>query len=360
MSIDTEIAEIKQRVSIVDLVSTSGFTVAKRGTMYTTHEHDSLMLNPTNNTWYWNSRQVGGDVYKWYMLIHKCNFAHAHKSLRSMAGALPHVTVTERATATNKTTTNNKNYLKIALKSMERLRCGAAQPVTAYLAKRGITPETADQFCIGGMYYKTKTEGDLGWAVTLPYTNVHGNVVIKMRLIDRIDDDKCRHWGKIGGLFGAQVCQPADHKYLFVTEGELNAVSIYQATQWLGVDVVSIGNKSLHEMAEQQLIDLAARYKRTFVWTDEATDTNKILNRVNGAIGIRSPRSDGKKIDANDMLRGNVLTAFIANVIEKHIDRDGVMFLYDALLQRHKNETLGLDDATYNIALRIAEKWQGK
>jgi len=53
-----------------DIVSVIGrfFTIKRRGRLYTTVEHDSLIIWPDTNSWYWYSRGIGGGVRAWYRL----------------------------------------------------------------------------------------------------------------------------------------------------------------------------------------------------------------------------------------------------------------------------------------------------
>lgn len=354
MILNTEIDQIKQSVSILDLVSASGLTVVQRGNKFSTQEHNSLILYPQTNSWSWFSQAdqhgkiLGGDVFAWCQQHYGCNFADAHEVLSRMVGTLPPATVTEAHRETH-LISEQKDYREFATKCWQRIQIAEGEPVAMYLINRGVTLDTAKSWGIGAHKHK-----GLGWAVTFPYTNVYGQTVVNMRLIERVNGDKCRHYGQRGGLFGAKLAQSHEHKYLFAVEGELNAVSISQSSAWLGVDVVSFGNNSLCELAANQLITLASGYSRLFIWTDEATDTKRILDSVPGAIGYKSPQVDGKKFDANDMIQRGVLTAYIATVIERHADQQDTQRLYSMLYRRHKEFATGLDEATLAVAERIA------
>lgn len=356
--------ELKNGLSILDVIAHDGLTIVKRGSLYSTQEHDSLILYPATNSWAWFSqadqhgKTLGGDVYQWYMHSHNCSFSEAHQALAAMAGTMPPATVTE-AHRQAQSTTKPKDYRQFAIEAMQRLQHVEGEPVAAYLAGRGISLEAAKHCGLGAHHYNTKSEGDLGWAVTFPYANVFGQTVVNMRLISCTGKDKCRHWGQRGGLFGARLCQPHQHKYLFAVEGEINAVSILIAASFLGVDVVSIGgNTSLSDAACQQLVTLAGMYRRLFVWTDEAPDTKKILDAVPSAIGYKSPKSDGKKVDANDMLQHGTLTGYIATILERHADRSDAQRLYNALYRRHQEIESGLDGLTFEVVEQIAQKWK--
>lgn len=316
--------DLKAKLNILDVVAHDGLTIVQRGNKHSTQEHDSLILYPATNSWSWFSqadqrgKTLGGDVYQWYMHNHRCTFSEAHEALAAMAGTLPPVTVTQGHRQAV-STAEAKDYRDFAVTAWNRLQSAEGETVAAYLAKRGISLDAAKRWGLGAHYYKTATE-NLGWAVVFPYVNTNGQTVCNMRLIDRTDDDKCRHWGQRGGLFGARLAQPSKDKYLFAVEGELNAVSIGAATDSMGVDVVSIGNKSLLDATREQLVALAKGYGGLFTWIDDEQDARKIKDAVPVANCYKSPRRNGKKVDANDMLQQGTLGNYIAILIERHTE----------------------------------------
>lgn len=359
------IDSLKERINILDVIARDGLTVVQRGNKYSTQEHDSLILYPATNSWAWFSQSdqhgktLGGDVYQWYMHSHGCNFSEAYSALAAMAGTLPPATVTVAHRQT-KTSAQAKDYRQFAAEAMQRLQSAEGEPVAAYLAGRGISLQAAKHCGLGAHHYNTASEGDLGWAVTFPYVNTSGQTVVNMRLIGCTGKDKCRHWGQRGGLFGVELCQPHQHKYLFSVEGEINDVSVWIASSFMGVDVVSIGSNTSLSGAIKHLAPLAGRYRRLFAWTDEAGDTKKILAAIPGAIGYKSPKPDGQKVDANDMLQRGLLTGYIATLLERHADRSDAQRLYAALYQRHQELAAGLDEQTFAVTERLAEKWRDK
>lgn len=361
----TDTSQTKDKLSILDVVAHDGLTVVQRGGKFSTLEHDSLILYPATNTWARfsqsgkNGKTAGGDVYQWYMHYHRVSFEEAHQKLSAMVGVLPAATVTD-AHGQGQSQAEARDYQTFAINAHKRLQRAEGEPVAAYLAKRGISLDSAKHWGLGAHHYVTKSEGDLGWAVTFPYRNIYGQIVVNMRLIDRTGKDKCRHWGQRGGLFGERLCKPHMHKYLFVVEGETNAVSIGTVAAYMGVDVLSIGNKSLPDEVRQQLVDLAKQYRRLFIWTDETVDTQKILACVPGAIGYKSPKPNNKKLDANDMLQQGFLAGYVATIIERHAKRKEVQRLYFALFEKHRALPSGLDSSCYQVAELIAAKWADK
>lgn len=99
---------------------------------------------------------------------------------------------------------------------------------------------------------------------------------------------------------------------LVVIEGELNAMSVWQVAYGWRWDVLSLGSES------QKLPDggriLAERYGRTIVWMDKADIAKSIMAMIPGAVAVNSPIVDGKKVDANDMLKAGQLAKFLIEV----------------------------------------------
>lgn len=99
---------------------------------------------------------------------------------------------------------------------------------------------------------------------------------------------------------------------LVIIEGELNAMSVWQVVYGWRWDVLSLGSES------QKLPDggriLAERYGRTIVWMDKAQIAQSIMTMIPGAVAVNSPVIEGKKIDANDMLRSGELAQFLIDV----------------------------------------------
>ena len=79
------IAAVKARLPLQDLVAET-FTVVGHGPTLTTAEHDSLKLRTDWQTWRWYSRGLSGDIFDWYQLQHRCDFATALAALAQRAG----------------------------------------------------------------------------------------------------------------------------------------------------------------------------------------------------------------------------------------------------------------------------------
>lgn len=116
------------------------------------------------------------------------------------------------------------------------------------------------------------------------------------------------------GLEGFQAFQtdkPTERlRCLFVCEGEMNAMSIWQAAHPARVDVVSIGSQDSKLTAP--MLDFVARYGDVIVWLDQpdrsANVVSAIRERVPHVLGIASPKDN----DANDWLKLGKLQYIVA------------------------------------------------
>lgn len=211
-----------------------------------------------------------------------------------------------------------------------RLDSSEGGPGREYLAGRGILPETWQAWRLGYHLVKwknpvSKKVEPLGWAIALPWLGPDGVAVkaIQYRLLQPVTitskggkTKEKRFHSRAGGertLFGAHLVDPRTRRTLVLCEGELNAVSIWQAGQGLGLDVASWGPQDNIAFAARYMAALARRYDRVLVWADEPDAALNALLVVGNAVPLRSPRG----LDANDLLQRGLLTDFLARWLER-------------------------------------------
>ena len=111
-----------------------------------------------------------------------------------------------------------------------------------------------------------------------------------------------------GHLAGSQLLwaeRTAPLRTLLVAEGEVNAMSAWQAGHPAGLDVVSLGSEG--GKVPSWLRSLAGRYGAVMTWLDKAERSAAALDAL-GAPGLAlHSQTPGGKADANDLLRAGQL-----------------------------------------------------
>lgn len=193
----------------------------------------------------------------------------------------------------------------------------AGEPGRAYLAGRGLTPETWRAWGLGYDPAKWAGKDRTRPAVVMPWANDTRIMAVKYRYADR---DEPRFTQKRGGqqiAFGLQMMTGA--QTLWLTEGELNALSVWQALRGVGRvdDVLSFGGEGKATHLDQVVIDRAGRYARVIVWADKADMAAAAMQAIPGACGLRSLVIEGRKLDANELLQAGALTGFVLAAWER-------------------------------------------
>ncbi|MFB5294132.1 DUF3991 domain-containing protein [Enterococcus faecalis] len=70
--------------NILDVAASLGMRLERSGGSYTWSEHDSFVLTPKRNSFYWNSRQVGGGPIQMVQAVKECSLAQAVDYLQEL------------------------------------------------------------------------------------------------------------------------------------------------------------------------------------------------------------------------------------------------------------------------------------
>ena len=183
----------------------------------------------------------------------------------------------------------------------------------AYLASRGILPATWAAWGLGYAEVWHTKRGKRLPAVILPWQRGETIKALQYRYIGEDIAHDERFGQKAGGertIFGAQHLGAQPGPALIVVEGELNAVSIWQAAHDL-VDVVSFGPEGNIGKTADHLRHLAGRYGRVIVWADKPEVALMAQQALAGAdMALKSPGG----FDANNLLQQDLLRDFIVEV----------------------------------------------
>lgn len=233
----------------------------------------------------------------------------------------------------------------ILARAQDCLASPAGDPGAEYLLSRGILPETWQAWGLGydPAKWDPATERKRP-AVVIPWQRDKVTAV-KYRFTD--STSKGDRFTQKGG--GQQIAfglnRAGEHwSTLWLCEGEFNALSIWQALRgaWcVNFDVVSFGGDSQAAHLDPVVKAWAGKYRQVIVWADEPAKAAAAMAAIPGAFGLRSPEVDGRKLDANELLKLGGLADFVLAAWSK-FDQDPA---YTARLQAEIEALPGLDGA---------------
>jgi len=194
-----------------------------------------------------------------------------------------------------------------------------AQAARNYLEGRGLQSHTWQVFKLG-FAPKVSIPGTEGKerapAIVIPWYRAGRLCAIRYRFLEKQGDHKqTALFGSSfsGVMFGGQVWgnNIPELSTLLICEGELNACSIWQASQYTHLDVLSMGSETA--TIPPAMIEHANKYANVICWFDKEEIAIKAAELLPNAHPVKSP--GGK--DANDLLQAGLLGAFLAIHREK-------------------------------------------
>ncbi len=213
--------------------------------------------------------------------------------------------------------------------AMTRLTTPHGAAARAFLQSRGLSFAMWEAWLLGcGMVYDPVARRERP-AIVIPWRDAEAGrdtiTALKYRFIDADPNPKAlRYSSKRGSTFdlpfGMFDILPGFHHTLLLVEGEINCISVTQC-RMNGVSVLSFGSEGggRHDV----LRAIAEKYKRVFVWADDVNPQQakraeelRALVRGGGRV-LRSPKRDGAKWDANQLLQAGALGEFLASVFSQ-------------------------------------------
>lgn len=231
---------------------------------------------------------------------------------------------------------NEAAQMQKAINAYDLLMTGRSREVELgwdYLLDRGILLETAHTFklglCRAGLP-ATWNQADRSrtyprqWAILLPWLDATSHLVgVRYRFLEAhtypnikgetITHSKSSEYrSDFTGVFGWQAVKgPARCDVLIITEGEINALSLWQAGKGR-VDVLSPGSESTVKALPKDVATLARQYAHVIVWADKGNIADDTARAI-GAASMRSP----KGMDANDLLKAGKLEMLLAAMLDR-------------------------------------------
>lgn len=282
---------------------------------------DRFNLKHTSEGWRWYCRKCGEEKYHsaidYIMRRDNLDFKQALESLggntirprSSVAPQPPAITLPDQSWQA-------ENWKKVERASDELLESQHAQLGREYLINRALDRATWAVNLLGFVYVFNRP------AILIPWWDVgtfDTITAIKYRFIDDLAQrDKSRRFMMTESsktiLFGLNAA--AGHNILILTEGEFNAMSIQQTSDYFGLEIDALSFGSETGSRENILHQVAQDYKRVVVWADDAERSNTIrLSLSRSADALCSPIVDGVKYDANALLQKAWLADFLRETI---------------------------------------------
>jgi len=220
---------------------------------------------------------------------------------------------------------------RLVQQAQERLDSPAGAAAREYLTRRGLAQDTWRAFGLGCVASRklpddrTQAAPAVTWPVfsfdTGALVAVRYRFIVQTATGDRYDSLKGSTMR--GHMFGVQglpafvtlpLADGASYAErtcaLVLCEGELNAMSIWQACAGTNVHVLSTGSQSVRRLPDWT-VDVASRYGAVLTWFDEAERAANIAQQLPGAVAVRSPITNGEAEDANDILRRGLLAGLV-------------------------------------------------
>lgn len=314
-----------------------------------------------------------GDVIEYIQWLEGLDFREARARLTNAPLQSPTQPQHRRRPPATATQPQTEAWQAAAERKLEQaqeklLYQAAGEPGREYLLSRGMEPYTWQRFRLGfGDAALPGTQGkQLHPAILIPWTTgVAGQVVgVRYRFLQThtyVDKDGKPSVTKqtalseskfSGHLFGGLglLRYGEELRTLIICEGELNALSIWQAVHDTGVDVLSTGSEG--QQLTPAMVKYAQRFKHVIVWADRAAVADALRTVLPDCDARQSPNGQ----DANDLLRAGKLIAFLtrlrAKLCRTDSELEGLMWaMWD---KAYDNQ--GVDSRTAKEIQRIAQR----
>lgn len=279
---------------------------------------DRFNLTQKSNGWRWYCRHCANDGYKtpidYVMRRDALDFKQALESMGGKSPApapRPHMEspMPEAPAITLPDSTWQAQRWHEVTQAGDALEVN--KHARAYLQARALDPSIWHLYNLGfALIYKRP-------AIVIPWWDADNTITaIKYRFIDDLAKDKAHRYTMAKGskqiLFGLHIAGGCE--ILLLVEGEVNAMSITQATE-CQIDTLSFGSETATHA--DILRAVANDYQRVIVWADDPNHANDIrLSLARPAEAICSPEIDGVKYDANTLLQGGYLPQFLQETIK--------------------------------------------
>lgn len=257
-------------------------------------------------------------------------------------------------------------YVAEAQKRLLDVERTTADVARDYLRRRGLTQETWQAFTLGYARKNVPVEGGT-WepAVCWPVTHEESGETVAVRYrftqVQEVNGKSIRFTSRKGGrtsgrMFGAALLPKSGHaeRCLVVTEGEFNAMSVWQACHVAGVDVLSFGSESQRSLPAW-CVELASSYGAVVTWVDRDAVALDVGRQLPNAVKLRSRQGEtGVKLDANELLVAGTLGGLVQTARLSILRESAQHGVLRQLTQAW--DAVALDVAQQSVAMKLAMK----
>jgi len=223
---------------------------------------------------------------------------------------------------------NDDNWQRAARRERDDAIARLAGPegaaARAELERRGLRPETWQAYSLGYALNWNSALNTKAPSIVIPWQKDGTIKALNYRFFGPQIDQASRfsqRKGSVRTIFGLDRALGAD--LLLIVEGELNAISVWQALQKAGrlseMDVLSFGSQG--NAASQKVISVANHYRRVVVWADDGRPAVDLAGRCSAAVPFRSGSRNGRKLDANEFLQTGELGTIITRLADRYAVR---------------------------------------
>ena len=256
-----------------------------------------------------------GDAIKFVQEYKRLTFPQAVDFLLSWQGAAPLPSVRpDRKESAPATDWRGDDWQWMSSREIDQARQRLAEGLP-YLASRGITQATAEAYHLGYTTEGWYSKGDIRPAITIPWYDGDLITAVRYRFLRPDQGEKKYNLGKFpknasGSAGSMTLFRPPTRRsgIAVFCEGELNAISIYQATTF---DPYGLGSQSVTDDQIEAVRQVATGYDFVIVWMDEREAARKVAAAIPEAITLRSVEKDDTKFDANKLLTLGMLADFL-------------------------------------------------
>ena len=277
---------------------------------------DRFVLKQTASGWRWFCRQCGDasshTSIDYLMRRDSLSFVDA---LRAMGGDVQQRSKQAVTTQPRPIELPSADWQSKAWARVDRAcnRLDHDEEAKEYLLSRGLIPGSWYAYLLGAAEARDPELKVNRLAILIPWFDNDTITALSFRFID--NQPGGLRYKTLGKRLLYGVNNLAGVSTLVLVEGELNAISLYQASAsvgGMGLDVLSIGSESIGVNVGRMILAAADRYQKVITWLDRPERSKAVSSAIGRSCkALTSPVVDRVKYDANELLKRGLLVDFL-------------------------------------------------